>query len=430
MYRSFFAKRIQSLFGIGLFVLIASSCAAPSGGGGDLAATESADSSKFTYINIQATDENSEMESNTRSGELVNSSRSATLADAFSFSVVCGNDASCVGSPAPSPALSAGTATTKCYTLSSYATGVVNNGTIPLVTSDDGTTKTFCRIKLSTFNYKNSGQNYTPSSPMVIDLDFRNAGAPSTQTSYISSGVLYTDSSGSNQGANLYGFYKYTNTSGSSNTAVGTIGLLFSTSSTLTLAASTATAAAGTSVADTIQSSTIFSPAISAVTYQAVPAAGSMVKQYSTHFTNASDLSAYTALTSSDSCRIFTMNTGGTTITINGSQVAIPSDLTSAQTTFLNSSGNMLNIAAGQLVAADGAVDCKLVSVLGSFGQWGTSIATPMTGSSTAVTLSSAPRLIVIASDATDTTNATTTRASRGFVIFKIPVSTASTTAW
>lgn len=279
---------------------------------------------------------------------------------------------------------------------------------------------------------------------MVMDLDFRNAGAPTTQTSYTSSGVLYTDSNVSTPGPNLYSFYKYTNTSGASNTAVGTLSLLFSTANSSTgVTTTTGTSAVGTSVADTIQSSTIVAPAISSMTYQMIPASGSMAKQYTVHFTGTSDQSGFSALTSTDSCRIFLMNSAMTQVTINGtnsSATAIPTDLVSAQNLFLDANGNMLSFTSN----TDEMVDCKYASnsiiaansaFFGVLNQWNTSITSPIAGSSVnAVTLTNTstakPRLVVIASDATDTSSGAAKKASRAFVMFKIPATTSSSSVW
>lgn len=420
-------------------LLLSTNCAAPKGG--SESESEVPAEENLSYLNFSVSDVKR------RSGEMVTEqeehdgfsteSRAATYADTFNFSVTCGNDSTCF-SPVPSPALSSGTATPKCYNLSSYASSVANNTTIPLITTDNGTVKLFCRIKLNSFNYKNSGQNYLPaSSNLTIDMDFRNAVPGTTSYATAGNGVQYNDSNGSTPGPNLYGFYKYTNTSGSSHTAVGTLNLLFSTTNSPTgTTTGTAASATGTSVANTIQSATVIAPTITSLTYQAIPAVGNMAKQYTVYFTSSADVAGAADLTSSDSCRIFYSNSTMTTVYIGGSLVTIPTDITTAQNLFLDANGNMLPYANSTY----DYVDCKTNSFTaansgnfwGVLNNWGTSLTTPISGSTTAVTLSSTTksRIVVFASDATDTSSGAAKKASRAFAIFKIPVTTSSTTAW
>lgn len=418
---------------------VSTNCAAPKGGAELESELPSED--HFSYLNVSSSEMKQRsgeiMEEGEPSGGFNTDSRAANFADTFTFSVVCGNDASCFTTPLPS--ISASPATPKCYNLSTYAANVANNGTIPLVTSDNDTTKLFCRVNLNSFNYKNSGQNYLPaSSTMSIDLDFRNS-TPSLQTTYAAAGngVQYNDSSGSNQGANLFNFYKYTNTSGSTNTAVGTINILLSNINSATGTTSgTATSAAGTSLADTVQSSTVFSPDVTSLTYQALPAVGSLVKQYTVYFTSAADLAGAAALTSSDNCRIFILNSAMTQVTIAGVATNLPTDIVTAQNLFLDANGNMLPWSNNTYEYVDCKANSFTAANSGSFfgvlNVWNTAIATPITNATASVTLESTTkaRLVVFASDPTDTTSGATKKASRAFAMFKIPVTTSSTTAW
>lgn len=372
--------------------------------------------------------------------------RDTTFADNFKFSITCGNDNSCFKGTPPSPKLAAVDNDKRCYVTDNYNAAfnpdnANSSNQIPMITEDDGSVKTFCRMTLLSFNYKNLGQNYLPSedSAITIDLDFRSS-PPSTQTAYANpgSGIKYRDVSEIQVGENLYAFFKYTeDVQTENNNSIGTVRLLFSKVNS----AEGAPPDNGNDITNqaprfTIQSATVVAPNISSLIYQAIPGTGALPKQHTIFFNTQDDENAANALTSADRCRVFTLDSTMTQMLINNAFVPLPTDLSGAQSVFLNANGNMLSFSN----AADELVDCysntftalHSGNFFGVLNQWNSNIIVPIVGSPTPVTLASPtkPRLIVFASDATNTTLGAAKRSSRAFVLFKIPVTTSSPTAW
>lgn len=450
---------MKKLFALIIFILVCNACHKDVN---ELTVHELPAGKVIRYLNLKIVDlSGRDFLVNTQS---LNSNRDSTFTDIFKFSIMCGNDNSCFSGTPPSPMLLAGDENKRCYATNDFSASFNPNNAnssnqVPMLTEDDGTVKMFCRIGLTGFIYTDSGENYAPQSQnnlITMDMDFRRS-PPNTQTTYgiPGSGTQYNSTSGVQVGKNLYAFFKYTsdvqNTDDNQNNSMGTVRLLFSTTNS---AEQTPTDngndITNQSLPVILQSTTLLAPQISGLIYQAIPGINAFPKQYTVFFNAKDDETAANAITSADRCRIFTLDNAMTQVLINNTFVSIPTDLTSAQNLFLTVGGNMLPFSQNSDEYVDCAANSFTTQHSGSFfgvlNQWNTPIATPIAGASAPVTLGNSaaapinpsvtlsnppkPRLVVFASDATNTTSGTARKNSRAFVLFKIPATTSSNTAW